>query len=357
MLDLGPQWDDLVCRASPNVFMNPAALNAAHQCGYAEIKVLLAYDERDPGQLLGLWALEQRRISALWPATLQGLPYYYAFLSSPVLDPDYADVVMHGFLAAIAREQALPKLLHLQSFDAATPGGLALQRALSTGGQRQMVLDESLRPQATRDKGIKRSGSTRKKLRQDWNRLAGAGQVEIRNDRAPAAVAEAFETFLALELASWKGSSGTAILSNAADAGFARRLIGNLAERGDASVALLCVDGRAVAAQVLLYCGRSAYTWKVAYDAAFGRFSPGALLIDRIADGLLSGTAIDAIDSCAAASSFMATQWDGRRPMLELLVDLGPRRSLGFQLESVRLRTIRALRRWRDRWRARRAGN
>ena len=47
---------------------------------------------------------------------------------------------------------------------------------------------QSARPFATRDFGVKRSGSTRKKLRQDWNRLSALGAVDVVNDRTPEAV-------------------------------------------------------------------------------------------------------------------------------------------------------------------------
>src|ERR1700688_1791453 len=40
--DLGPHWDDLVRRASSNVFMNPAALQAARATDFAQIRMLLA---------------------------------------------------------------------------------------------------------------------------------------------------------------------------------------------------------------------------------------------------------------------------------------------------------------------------
>ena len=52
------------------------------------------------------------------------------------------------------------------------------------------------------------------------------------------------------------------------DATFARRFIAALAAHGGASVGLLRVDGRPIAAQVLLYSGNMAYTWKTAFDAA-----------------------------------------------------------------------------------------
>jgi CelD/BcsL family acetyltransferase involved in cellulose biosynthesis len=352
--ELGPLWDDLLRRASPNVFMSPAALKAVHATGFADLRVLLAFDRSAPERLVGLWALQRRKPMPLWPATLQALPFYYAFLSDPVVDPAFAETVVPAFLAAIAGDPSLPNVVQLTSFGAEQPAFAVLQRALAAGAYPGVVLAQGDRPVVTRAFGVKRAGSTRKKLRQDWNRLAALGAVEVRNDRTPAAVAEAFETFLALERASWKGERGTAILCSARDVAFARRLVADLAEQGGASVALLCVDGRAIAAQVLMYCGRSAYTWKIGFDAEYGRFSPGALLVDKVTEELFAGTELDAIDSCAVESSFMGQLWAGRRPMADLLIDAGPRPSLVFRLELARLRSIQRLRTLRDRLRARR---
>jgi CelD/BcsL family acetyltransferase involved in cellulose biosynthesis len=125
-----------------------------------------------------------------------------------------------------------------------------------------------------------------------------------------------------------------------------------LAERGNASVALLRVDGRAIAAQVLMYCGTTAYTWKTAFSQEYARFSPGALLIDKITDDLFSSFEIAAIDSCSAEGSFMAQLWAGRRTMADLLVDVGPGKSLAFALEAARQRGYDQLRWLRDRIRA-----
>jgi hypothetical protein len=212
-----------------------------------------------------------------------------------------------------------------------------------------LVLSESARPFVTREFGVKRSGSTRKKLRQDWNRLSALGAVDVSNDRTPDAARRAFETFLALEKASWKGAQGTALLSDPRDAAFVRQLLQNLAARGDASVALLRVDGEAVAAQVLMYCGTTAYTWKTAFNAKYSKYSPGALLIDRITEQLFSGPDILAINSCAAETSFMAQLWAGRRTTVDMLLDIGRGKSLGYRMEAGRelgYRRLRGLRNW-----------
>ena len=351
-LDLKAAWDDLVRRASANVFMNPAALAVADNTGFARIKVLLAWDESAGAKkLVGIWALQVRKISPLWPALLEALPYNYAFLASPVIDPAFVSDVVPAFLTAIRQSPLLPKVINLKSLDAEAPSFASFVTALKEQGGAQLRLSEGARPFATPEFGVKRSGSTRKKLRQDWNRLSAAGAVDIVNSRGPD-VRAALETFLTLEAASWKGARGTALLCKPADAAFARGMVTALADSGNASVALLRVDGRAIAAQVLMYCGTTAYTWKTAFCPDYAKYSPGALLIDKITDELFSTAGIKAIDSCSAEGSFMAQLWAGRRQMADLLVDVGPGRSLTFWLEAARQRAYLHLRDLRDRIRA-----
>jgi CelD/BcsL family acetyltransferase involved in cellulose biosynthesis len=354
---LGPHWDDLVRRASSNVFMNPAALEAACATGFAGIEMLLAWGEDAGGRkLVGVWALRLRKMAPFWPTVLEALPYNYAFLSSPVVDPAHVNAVIPAFFAAIEKSPSLPDVVSLHELDTEDPSYPAMLRELAARGVTPLMLSASARPFVTPEFGVKRSGSTRKKLRQDWNRLTALGSVEVVNDRTPAGAVQAFETFLALEKASWKGEEGTALLSDPRDAAFVRRLLQNLAARGDASVALLRVDGEAIAAQVLMYCGTTAYTWKTAFSAAYAKYSPGTLLIDKMTEELFAGSEIRAINSCAAEASFMAQLWTGRRTVVDLLVDLGPGKSLAYRLEAGRQLGYRRLRNWRDRLRRRPSG-
>src|SRR3954452_9778885 len=108
-MDIAAAWADLAKRASPNVFMNPAGLTAANETGFAQVYALLAWEEGEaPRKLLGVWALQMRKIVPFWPAVLEALPYNYAFLSSPVIDPAFSDEVVPAFLAAIEKDPALP---------------------------------------------------------------------------------------------------------------------------------------------------------------------------------------------------------------------------------------------------------
>jgi hypothetical protein len=225
-----------------------------------------------------------------------------------------------------------------------------MTKALAARGGRSLVLSERQRPFASRESGLKNSGSTRKKLRQDWNRLSALGAVDIANERAPDAVAQAFEAFLTMEDASWKGDNGTALLSSKDDAAFTRRWLANLAAQGSASVALLRIDGKPIAAQVLLYSGRTAYTWKTAFDETYAKYSPGALLVDKITEHLFAAD-IEAIESCSPEGSFMAQLWSGRRLTVDLLIDIGPEKSASFALAARAAHAHAGLRRLRDRLR------
>ena len=216
-------------------------------------------------------AAGNRTSTPFGPRFLSAPPYNYAFLSNPVVDPDFVDDVIPAFFDAIERQRSLPNVIRLRYLDGNSDSYSAILKALAARGGQTLKLAERERPYACTELGLKRSGSTRKKLRQDWNRLCALGAVDIVNDRTPQAVRDAFETYLAMEAESWKGARGTALLCDEEDATFVRRLIGDLAAQGNASVALLRVDGRPIAAQVLLYCGTTAYTWKTAFDSEFSQ--------------------------------------------------------------------------------------
>lgn len=351
--DIAEHWNALTERATANVFMDPVALTAAHATNFARIHVLQAWDRiARPERLVGLWALQQTCIMPLWPSFLAAPPFNYAFLSNPVIEPALTGEVVTAFLDAIATDRSLPNVIRLRYLDAASEVYPAILRALDARGGQAMRMSERERPFVTKDFGLKRSGSTRKKLRQDWNRLCALGTVDVVNERAgDDAVQSAFETYLAMESDSWKGASGTALLCDDEDATFARRLIADLAGHRRASVALLRIDGRPIAAQVLLYCGNTAYTWKTAFDATFGKYSPGALLVDKVTDRLFEAEGVSAIESCSPEGGFMNQLWDGRRATVDLLADVGAKASLGFAAMAVGERGYAQLRVLRNRLR------
>ena len=80
------------------------------------------------------------------------------------------------------------------------------------------------------------------------------------------------------------------------------------------------------------------------------KYSPGALLIDKITDDLFSIRESRRSIPVRPNEASWAQLWSGRRKMVDLLVDVGPGRSLAFSLEAIRQRGYDQLRRLRDRF-------
>ena len=118
-------------------------------------------------------------------------------------------------------------------------------------------------------------------------------------------------------------------------------------------MALLRVDGEAIAAQVLMYCGATAYTWKTAFNATFAKYSPGALLIDKITEELFSRPDITG-DQFLRGGSKLHGPALGRAPRHGRHAGRCRfRNSFGYQLEAARQLGYQRLRNWRDRVRHR----
>jgi CelD/BcsL family acetyltransferase involved in cellulose biosynthesis len=188
-----PAWDDLARRAEPNAFMHPAALSAANESGFARVHALLAWDEGAPRKLVGFWGLREQRV-APFVSYLAAPPYEFCFVASPVIDPAHADAAMPAFLDAIANAK-LPNVMKLKYLDGSADAHGAMMRALSARNSEVLTLCERERPFLSGEGERKRSGSTGKKLRQDWNRLSSLGAADVVNDRTSEGARAAFETF------------------------------------------------------------------------------------------------------------------------------------------------------------------
>lgn len=88
-----------------------------------------------------------------------------------------------------------------------------------------------------------------------------------------------FDLAVAIEARSWKRAAGTAILCDPAKEGFFRTYLSAASARGQARIALLRIGGEAVAMQLAVEWGGRYWLYKIGYDEAYGRCSPGTLLM------------------------------------------------------------------------------
>ena len=85
--------------------------------------------------------------------------------------------------------------------------------------------------------------------------------------------------------------------------------------------------------------GSGAWTWKIAYDEEWSRFSPGAQLMLDVVKAIFSDETITAIDSCATADHPLIDHiWSGRLAIGTIVI--GPPE--GSAVHTVGLAAARA---------------
>lgn len=354
---LRDQWTALAARAAvANVFMDPAVALAFAENWPDPVRILLAWDdEAEAGaaaRLVGAWLLVERRTRLSWPwKALISPPGPVAYLGTPVIDRDHAVHALAAMLEAIRKTPGLPKLVQAGDMSGGSPVTDALETVLAGGAGRWRLIETRRRAKLTPHddpKAFWASSMSARSLQgfaRKRRQLGREGTLAFSCVDEPEAVAAGLEEFLRLEASGWKAARQSALACDAATAGFTRRMLAGLAERRLVSVQSLRLDGVPVAMWVVLFSGAAAFTWRTAYDEAYGRFSPGVLLLENSTAQLTSDPAIAFTDSCNHRDvGYQADRWPERHEVRDLLIDAGPDRPLRLLLLWGREKAIRSSR-------------
>ncbi len=88
-----------------------------------------------------------------------------------------------------------------------------------------------------------------------------------------------FDEAIGVELQGWKRQAGTAIASDPGKEAFFREYLRSAAEAGTLRIAFLRIDGKAAAMQLAVEWAGRYWLYKIGYDEAYARCSPGTLLM------------------------------------------------------------------------------
>jgi CelD/BcsL family acetyltransferase involved in cellulose biosynthesis len=346
-------WRRLSERAAePNVFYDPAfALAAAPVLG-ARVQVALLWSRAQPRQLLGLFPIRRARpYGPLWPVAT-GWTHAFAPLGTPLVDRDFADRVIDAFLSGLAgADRGAPLVLwpcipEHGAFAAALDRVLARRGSLSArfGGQNRAALAPAEERAGYLTRAL--SPRRRKELARLRRRLAVHGRLELATARTEAEVASSLSEFLSLEARGWKGRAGTAIASDPAIGRFVSSAIATLAAAAMVRIDRLRLEGQTLAASITLQHGDTAWFWKIAFDEAYARCSPGVHLTIDLTAALLDDARITRVDSCAVERHPMIDHvWRERIALCDRLIAVDPGAELAF-------RAAQQLAAWRYRGRA-----
>lgn len=316
-----PEWHELAAGAfETNPFFEADFLvPALRSLGQAGTRILTV--RNDEGRLIALVPVRIHH-SALVVPTATVWAHDYGPLGAPLLDggaTEAASGLLHA-LTATGRVAVFP-YLPLAGPAATALVGAAWREKLPIG--LASLHERAMIQEGEYDGDIRRSLPTkrRKEFARQMRRLGEVGAVTIETVSDTAQVRTGFEEFMALEARGWKGQGGTALASSPGTEKFALEIVSRLSALDCCRISAIRVDDRAVAMLVTILSGDTAYSWKIAFDEAFARFSPGAQLMLEAASTLLADGGVRRIDSLAAADHPMIDHlWRGRRTMGTLVV-------------------------------------
>lgn len=159
-----------------------------------------------------------------------------------------------------------------------------------------------------------RGSHFRKRERQIARTLRELGPVTVQCAREPAAVARAFEQFVAVDAASWKSGPGEALAAHPAVAAWYRDLCLRFAAEASCHVWVLHIGARPAAAFLVLLAGPVAHLLKVSHVAALAsaRHAPARVLLGRVLETY-------------CAEGLAALDFTGDMPFVERWSASGPR--------------------------------
>lgn len=338
----------------PNVFYEPEYLLAARSLTLADgVGVLLVGAE---DRLIGALAGRIEGLARGRPvSTFVAWELPYAPLSVPLVDRDAADMAVEAFLNELPRLLGSPRAALFRLMDRGGPFAQVLVDRLYSRMKRPHALDPHRRAALIPEdaeplKGV--SSKRLKELRRQRARLSEHGALAhetVTGEGIEAAV----EAYLRLEAAGWKGRIGAAAKVSGAGSFLAETVTG-LARVGKARIDLLKLDGKPIAATILLFSGDRAWFWKTAYDESYARFSPGVLLTLELTDALGRDRKLALVDSCAVADHPMIDHlWRGRIEVADWTVPLADASSarLALAAEKFRRATLKPIKSLRDKLR------
>ncbi|WP_087000336.1 GNAT family N-acetyltransferase [Rhizobium sullae] len=267
---------------------------------------------------------------AVGPSIIRAWSNSFAPLGTPLVDAeDAAETLDNLFEGLTAHDLNLPATLvlpdiRLNGIFARVAKAVALSRNLpvtvTNPFQRPMLKSEE---DAMGYLGHTISSSHMREMRRQWRQLEELGTAVYVVARQPRDVHARFEEFLTMEAGGWKGKKRSALATDRYHTAFAREAVSNLAAIDAVRIHTIDLNGKAIAATVVLMMGGEAYTWKTAYDEAYARYSPGKLLMAELTEWHLDDANIVRSDSCAVPDHpIMSRFWQEREEMGTLVIGL-----------------------------------
>ena len=313
-----PAWEILAKNAvEPNVFYEPWMFLPAIQTydTHKPLNCVFVYrrDSRpkQPPLLCGFFPFErQRTIKGLPVASLRLWVHPYSSLSTPLVHRDWTRETLHHLFDWVIGE-ARYGLVDLPMVHGEGPFHHALLDVMRERRMLSYVEESHTRALIRRGLDAESYGAaamnhlSRKEWRRQRKRLGEQGRLETRILGPTADVDGWIEQFLHLEASGWKGKEKTALALSDADRAFFRSIARDAYARGQLHMLGLFLDDIPIALKCNFLSGDGGFTFKIAFDESYAKYSPGVQLeLDNI-DEVRRRPGLQWLDSCAIPGHFM----------------------------------------------------
>ena len=342
--DHARHWDDLAESASePNVFAERWFVEPGvrHMLPPGETRLIAVWDGDGPGgTLLGLLSVRvEGKYGRMAVRHVQNWVHAQSFLGTPLVRRGHEQAFWGEVLAVLDAADWAPGFLHLTGLAEGGPVHRGLAAAAAARGRpcsivhrsQRALLAAGLSPTAYYQAAVRKK--KRKELARLSARLAETGDMSFETLERGADLGAWCDDFLALEAAGWKGRAGSALAADPGTEAFFRELLAAAFAAGRLEVIRLAVAGRPIAMLVNLHAPPGGFSYKIAFDEDYARYSPGVLLeIENLR--VLARPGFAWMDSCAVENHPMIDSlWRERRPIVRVTVPLsGARRGATFRI-------------------------
>lgn len=335
-------WDDLAAEAAESSpFAERWFVSASRPLAQdGDIRLLQLWDGDQLAAVLPVHVVA--RYGRLPMRHVENWQHYHCFVGTPLLRRGQEVLAWTAILKALDSWSWASGLLHLTGVVEDGPSHQALRQAATQLGRRcdtvhrieRAMLASDLSPMAYYEAAVR--GKKRKEIKRLQSRLQDMGIVSGHRLSQDDDVASWCNAFLSLERSGWKGQAGTALACSASTERFFRDAIHGAHAAGRLEMLRLDVGERPIAMMVNFIAPPGAFSFKIAYDETFARFSPGVLIqLENLS--ILDRRDVAWMDSCAVENHPMiGSLWKERRSIIRVTLPLaGHWRAAQFSLARM----------------------